>query len=72
MMSEKRESGIVKWFHGAKGYGFISRGNGQEDVFVHFSQIRTEGIRALYDGEKVKFTVTEGEKGLHANEVVKL
>ena len=70
-MSEERESGVVKWFNGAKGYGFISRESG-EDLFVHFSEIQTEGYRVLNEGEKVEFTVAEGEKGLQAKEVVKL
>ncbi len=70
-MSEERESGVVKWFNGAKGYGFISRESG-EDLFVHFSEIQSEGYRALNEGEKVEFTVAESEKGLQAKEVIKV
>ncbi len=70
-MSEERESGVVKWFNGAKGYGFISRESG-EDLFVHFSEIKSEGYRVLNEGEKVEFAVAESEKGLQAKEVVKL
>jgi cold shock protein len=71
VMSEERESGVVKWFNGAKGYGFISRESG-EDLFVHFSEIQAEGYRVLNEGEKVEFTVAESDKGLQAKEVIKL
>ncbi len=71
VMSEERESGVVKWFNGAKGYGFISRESG-EDLFVHFSEIQSDGYRVLNEGEKVEFTVAESEKGLQAKEVIKL
>lgn len=64
-----REAGIVKWFHNGKGYGFITRENG-EDIFVHFSEIQAEGFRKLMEGQKVEFTLGEGDKGLHAVEVV--
>lgn len=69
-MSEK-EQGIVKWFNGAKGYGFIERANG-EDVFVHFNAIIGDGYRSLEEGQKVSFIVTKGQKGLQAEEVVAL
>ncbi|TAK11061.1 MAG: cold-shock protein [Anaerolineae bacterium] len=69
-MSEK-EQGTVKWFNGAKGYGFIARENG-EDVFVHFSAIMTDGFRSLDEGQRVEFTVEQGQKGLQAQNVVKL
>ena len=61
-MSE-REQGTVKWFNGAKGYGFISRERGP-DVFVHFT-----GYRNLEEGQKVEFTVTQGAKGPQAEDV---
>ena len=67
-MSEK-EQGIVKWFNGSKGYGFIERDSGG-DVFVHFSAIVGDGFRNLDEGQRVEFTVTEGEKGLQAEDVV--
>lgn len=67
-MSEK-ETGTVKWFNGAKGYGFIERAEG-EDVFVHFNAIVGEGYRNLEDGQRVEFKVTQGQKGLQAEEVV--
>ena len=63
-----REIGTVKWFHNGKGYGFISREEG-EDIFVHFSEIESEGFRKLNRGQEVEFSVYEGEKGLHAREV---
>ena len=64
-----REVGIVKWFNGTKGYGFITRENG-DDIFVHFSSIRGEGYRSLNDGQRVEFVVAQGEKGLQAQDVV--
>ena len=65
------EKGVVKWFNGPKGYGFISRENG-EDVFVHFSAIATEGYRTLNEGDEVEFEVTDGPKGLQATNVKKV
>jgi len=67
-MSEK-EQGAVKWFNGSKGFGFIERDQGG-DIFVHFSAIIADGYRSLEEGQRVEFTVTEGEKGLQAQEVV--
>jgi CspA family cold shock protein len=64
-----REIGTVKWFNDTKGYGFISREEG-DDVFVHFSAIRGEGYRSLEEGQRVEFTVTEGGKGPQAQDVV--
>ena len=63
-----RETGVVKWFNAAKGYGFIQRENG-EDVFVHFSAIQTKGYRSLDEGSKVQFAVKQGPKGLQAEDV---
>ena len=59
------EQGTVKWFNDAKGFGFISRQNG-EDVFVHFSAIEASGYRSLEEGAKVTFVVKKGPKGLQA------
>jgi CspA family cold shock protein len=64
----ERETGTVKWFNNTKGYGFITREQG-EDVFVHFSSIRGEGYRTLEEGQKVEFTVTQSEKGPQAQDV---
>jgi cold shock protein len=64
------ETGTVKWFNGAKGYGFISRENG-DDVFVHFKEIVGDGYKNLVEGDKVNFEVTKGPKGLQATGVTK-
>jgi CspA family cold shock protein len=66
-MSEK-EQGTVKWFNGSKGYGFIERAGG-EDVFVHFNAIVGDGYRNLEEGQRVEFTVAQGQKGLQAENV---
>jgi CspA family cold shock protein len=66
-MSE-REIGTVKWFNDTKGYGFIQREQG-DDVFVHFSAIRGDGHRSLKEGQRVEFAVTQGQKGLQAEDV---
>jgi CspA family cold shock protein len=65
------EQGTVKWFNGAKGYGFISRQNG-EDVFVHFKAITGDGYKTLNEGDKVQFDVEKGPKGLQAANVTKI
>ena len=64
----EREHGTVKWFNSEKGYGFIARELGG-DVFVHYSEIRMSGYRALEEGQRVSFTVTEGRKGPQAQDV---
>ena len=64
----ERETGTVKWFNSSKGYGFIERDEG-EDLFVHFSAIQGEGYRSLDEGQRVEFTVVEGDKGLQAQDV---
>ena len=66
-MSE-RVTGTVKWFNGAKGYGFIQREDGP-DVFVHHTAIRGEGFRNLEEGQRVEFNVEQGPKGLQASDV---
>ena len=63
-----RESGEVKWFNANKGFGFITRDNG-EDIFVHFRSIRGKGRRVLRDGQRVEFVVAESDKGLQAEDV---
>jgi len=66
--SNTMETGTVKWFNDAKGYGFISRQNG-EDVFVHFSAIQSNGFRSLQEGQQVSFDVVKGPKGFQAENV---
>ena len=61
--------GRVKWFNEKKGFGFISR-EGGSDVFVHFSAIKRDGFKSLYEGDEVEFEVSEGPKGLQATNVV--
>ncbi len=63
-----KEQGTVKWFNSSKGYGFIGRESG-DDVFVHFSAIQGEGYRSLKEGERVSFDVTNGPRGLQAENV---
>lgn len=64
-----RETGTVKWFNSRKGFGFIER-EGADDVFVHFSAIGGDGFKNLEEGQKVEFTVTDGEKGPQAENVI--
>ncbi len=66
-----RETGTVKWFNDSKGFGFIEREQG-EDVFVHFSSIRGTGYKSLEDGQKVEFTLGQGQKGPQALDVTVL
>ena len=63
--------GTVKWFKNEKGFGFISQ-DGGEDVFVHHSSIQMDGYKSLNEGDRVEFTVTKGDKGLKAENVVKI
>ncbi len=67
----ERIQGVVKWFNGTKGYGFIEREDGP-DVFVHYSAITGDGFRNLDEGDQVEFTVEESPKGLQASNVIKL
>jgi len=68
-MAAARETGTVKWFNNSKGFGFIARDHG-EDVFVHFRAIVGDGYRSLEEGQRVEFTVTQGQKGPQAENVV--
>ena len=67
-IQKQMEQGTVKWFNDAKGFGFISRQNG-EDVFVHFSAIQSNGFRSLQEGQAVSFDVKRGAKGWQAENV---
>ena len=66
-MSDK-ETGTVKWFNDAKGFGFISRESG-DDVFVHHTAIEMEGFKTLREEQQVEFSVEQGDKGLQAVDV---
>ncbi len=70
-MSEQ-ETGTVKWFDEKKGYGFIKRDSGEADVFVHYSEIGGQGFRTLADGDRVRFGVAPGKKGLTAVDVQRI
>ena len=61
-------TGTVKWFNDEKGFGFIAQDNGP-DVFAHFRQIKGEGFRSLAEGQRVRFNVTQGQKGPQAEEI---
>ena len=69
-MSEAKEVGTVKWFNATKGYGFIARDNGKEDVFVHHTAINMDGFRKLKANQEVEFLIVEGDKGLQAQDVI--
>jgi cold shock CspA family protein len=66
-----RETGTVKWFNPEKGFGFITRDNGEKDVFVHHSAIQTGGFRTLNEGERVEFEVVQADKGPAADKVTR-
>jgi len=65
-------AGAVKWFNDSKGYGFLTRDDGEKDVFVHHSAIQGEGFKSLIEGQRVEFDVVQGQKGPAAENVVKL
>ena len=67
-----RTTGTVKWFKDDKGFGFITREDGEKDVFVHHSAIQAEGFKTLMEGDRVEFDVVQGQKGPAAENLVKL
>jgi len=62
-------TGVVKWFNNAKGYGFVTPDEGDQDIFVHFSAIDMDGYRTLKEGQPVEFEIEQGPKGLHAQKL---
>ncbi|MBD2812004.1 cold shock-like protein CspD [Xenorhabdus sp. Vera] len=66
------ETGTVKWFNNAKGFGFICPTSGGDDIFAHYSTIQMDGYRTLKAGQKVNFSVNQGPKGNHASLIVPL
>ncbi|MCY4598468.1 MAG: cold-shock protein [Acidobacteria bacterium] len=65
-------TGTVKWFNDSKGFGFLTRDDGEKDVFVHYSAIQGDGFRSLTEGQRVEFDVVDGQKGPAAENVVRL
>ena len=67
-----RTTGTVKWFNDSKGFGFITRNDGEKDVFCHHSAIQGDGFKSLAEGDKVEFDVVQGQKGPAAENVAML
>ncbi|HEY4375333.1 MAG TPA: cold-shock protein [Burkholderiales bacterium] len=63
------ENGTVKWFNDAKGFGFITPDAGGDDLFAHFSEIRSEGFKSLKENQKVTYETKKGPKGLQASNI---
>jgi CspA family cold shock protein len=63
------DTGVVKWFNSAKGYGFVTPDDGGRDLFVHYTDIQSEGYRNLQQGQRVHYEFCDGEKGPHAGKV---
>lgn len=71
-MSEEVQTGVVKWFNNVKGYGFITVDGRETDVFVHYSAIQANGYKTLNEGDRVQFTIEQGQKGEEARQVSKI
>ncbi len=65
-------TGTVKWFNDSKGFGFLTRDDGEKDVFVHHSAIQGQGFKSLMEGQRVEFEVVQGQKGPAAENVAKV
>jgi cold shock protein len=65
------EKGKVKWFSNVKGFGFLEKEGGTQDIFVHYSSIQSEGYKKLQEGEEVTFDIVQGEKGPQATNVLR-
>lgn len=65
------EKGKVKWFSNVKGYGFLEKEGGTQDIFIHYSAIQSEGYKTLDEGEEVVFEIVQGERGPQATNVVR-
>ena len=63
------QTGIVKWFNDAKGFGFITPEDGSKDLFAHFSEIQAGGFKSLAEGQRVQYVTKEGPKGLQASQI---
>lgn len=68
-MSTTNQTGTVKWFNEGKGFGFIAQDNGGNDLFAHFSEIRSSGFKTLAENQRVEFDITQGQKGLQASNI---
>ena len=68
-MSTTNQTGTVKWFNDGKGFGFIAQDNGGNDLFAHFSEIRSSGFKTLQENQRVEFDITQGQKGLQASNI---
>jgi len=66
------QTGIVKWFNDAKGFGFIKPDAGGDDLFAHFSEVKSEGFKSLQENQRVSFEVRNGPKGLQAANITPL
>jgi CspA family cold shock protein len=65
-------TGKVKWFNNSKGFGFIREEDKEDDIFVHYTSIEGDGYKSLQDGQPVQFEISQGPKGLHAKNVLKI